>query len=109
MRRYSEFEVQAHAYWCLMAAFPLVRGEYKFPPTEHSAGARVDLAIFDSRGNLALVIEVKKSEGSHSESQGERYSRVTGVPCMYIRGMEQAKCAPELVGAFLRENNIVIS
>ena len=66
----------------------LVRGEYKFPT------CRCDIAIFkahkDSEPVLRLVIEVKKSTEGTTTSQGERYTEALGVPCVYLRGVEDA-------------------
>lgn len=90
-KTWSEFEVQALAYSILRKnLYPdyLVRGEYKFPKS------RVDIAVFkahqDREPELKVIIEVKKSSNSRSTSQGEKYTEITGVPCVYVRGGEDA-------------------
>ncbi len=108
-RHPSEFEVQALAYWNLKKAFPIVRGEYKVKRPEFGRlGARLDIAIFDKKAQLRLIIEVKKSVRSFSTRQATRYSELTGVPCMYIRGWEQAFEAVGLVKQFIKDRGIVI-
>lgn len=90
-KQWSEFEVQALAYGILRKnLYPnyLVRGEYKFET------CRFDIAIFkahpDKEPELKVVLEIKKSPKGHSISQGERYESAAGVPCVYIRGGEEA-------------------
>jgi len=104
--KYSEFEVQALAYWRLKAVFhDNVRGEYKVKRREEGKfGARLDIVIFDNQGKMALVIEVKKSDKGYKETQGIRYAELTGCPYMYIRGIEQADNAVELVTKKLEYN-----
>jgi len=91
-KQWSEFEVQALAYGILRKnLYPeyLVRGEYKFDK------CRVDIAIFKahkdfSEPTLKVVIEVKKSSTGTTVSQGNRYSDELQVPCIYIRGGDEA-------------------
>jgi hypothetical protein len=101
-KQWSEFEVQALAYGILRKnLYPnyLVRGEYKFET------CRFDIAIFkankDSEPTLKVVLEVKKSPKGKTTSQGERYTSVAGVPCIYIRGGEDAYKVLELVHPYL--------
>lgn len=100
--KWSEFEVQSLAFSILRKnLYPdfLVRGEYKFPT------CRVDIAIFksfpDKEPELVLVVEVKKSSEGTSTAQGERYTHVTGVPCVYVRGAQDAYKVVELVTPYL--------
>lgn len=99
---WSEFEVQALAFSILRKnLYPeyLVRGEYKFP------GCRVDIAIFkahkDKEPELKLIVEIKKNPMSYATSQGERYTHLTGVPCVYVRGGQEAYKVVELVQPYL--------
>lgn len=99
---WSEFEVQALAFGILRKnLYPeyLVRGEYKFPT------ARVDIAIFkahkDQEPELKLVIEIKKSPHGTKTTQGERYEHITGVPCVYIRGGDEAYKVLEKIKDYL--------
>lgn len=101
-QRWSEFEVQSLAYGILRKhLYPdfLVRGEYNFP------GCRVDIAIFrahkDKDPELLLVIEVKKSAKSTTISQGARYSTFLNVPCIYVRGVDDAYKIMEHVHPYL--------
>lgn len=101
-KTWSEFEVQSLAYSILRKnLYPnyLVRGEYKFP------NCRVDIAIFKSipegEPELCLILEVKKSPNGTSTTQAERYTHITGVPCVYIRGASDAYKVVEIVQPFL--------
>lgn len=104
-KQWSEFEVQALAYGILRKnLYPeyLVRGEYKFDR------CRVDIAIFkttEDRENpiLKCVVEIKKSSTGYATAQGMRYEEELGVPCIYIRGGEEAYQVLEKVGAVLRD------
>jgi len=101
--QWSEFEVQSLAYGILRKnLYPnyLVRGEYKFPK------CRIDIAIFkctEDRANpeLKCVVEIKKSSNGTSENQGLRYEDLLGVPCIYIRGGQEAYKILEKVTPFL--------
>jgi hypothetical protein len=104
----SEFEVQALAYWNLKKFFPHVRGEYKIPKDGDTPGARFDIAIFDSKKELRLVLEVKKNPNGTATAQGERYAALVGVPCLYVRGMNGAYNVVRQVYQFLKENNMNI-
>lgn len=101
-KQWSEFEVQALAFSILRKnLYPeyLVRGEYKFPKS------RADIAIFkahkDQEPELKLIVEVKKSPNGTATAQGERYTSITGVPCVYVRGGEEAYKVLELVHDYL--------
>jgi hypothetical protein len=101
-KQWTEFEVQSLAYGLLRKnLYPdyLVRGEYKFP------GCRVDIAIFkahkDKEPELKLVVEVKKSERSSSETQKIKYEALLNVPCIYVRGGEDAYKIVEMVQPYL--------
>ena len=115
-KKVTEFEVQALVYQLLQTALsPLhyvVRGEYKFSvslSTGARAGAkrgcRPDLAVFQIRvgldPRLLCVLEVKKSAVGRSTKQGERYSDLLEVPCLYIRGLAQAKQVVALIQKYL--------
>lgn len=100
--QWSEFEVQSLAFSILRKnLYPdyLVRGEYKFP------GCRVDIAIFkahkDREPELKAIVEVKKTQNGVSENQGQRYTHLTGVPCIYCRGADDAYKIIEKVQEFL--------
>lgn len=101
-KQWSEFEVQSLAYSILRKnLYPdyLVRGEYKFET------CRFDIAVFkahpDQEPELKLVIEVKKSPTGWTTAQASRYSDVAKVPCIYIRGGEQAYKVVEMVQPYL--------
>jgi hypothetical protein len=108
--RPSEFEVQALAYWNLKQIYPKIRGEYKIKKDIEKGlrGARFDIVIFDSLGDMKLIIEVKKTSYQGRIKQGCRYTELTGIPCIYIRGMTNAKNAVDIVNKYLVENNIII-
>ena len=93
----SEFVVQAVVYWKLKAVYPIVRGEYKIPPTPGLPGCRLDVAVFDEGHNLLFSVEVKKNPNGYATAQGNRYEKLTGKPCYYIRGMEQAENVVSIV------------
>lgn len=101
--KWTEFEVQSLAFGILRKnLYPhyLVRGEYKFPKM------RADIAIFKAMPNgqepeLKLIIEIKKSAIGTSETQGMRYSEILGVPCVYIRGGEEAYKIMEKIQEYL--------
>lgn len=104
---WTEFEVQSLAYSILRKSlYPkyLVRGEYLFKEQDKKS-SRVDIAIFkahlDREPELVLVIEIKKGIHGVSTRQGERYSSHLGVPCIYIRGQDDAYKALKLVSEYL--------
>ena len=101
-KQWSEFEVQSLAYGILRKQlYPsyFVRGEYKFDK------CRVDIAIFKPQEEgdpiLKCVVEVKKSAIGGSTRQGERYENLLGVPCVYVRGGEDAYKILSLVEQYL--------
>lgn len=90
-KQWTEFEVQTLAFGILRKnLYPkyLVRGEYKFP------GCRADIAIFeahkDKEPTLKLIVEIKKNPLGTTIGQKIRYEALLGVPCIYIRGGEEA-------------------
>ena len=98
----SEFEVQSLAFGILRKnLYPeyLIRGEYKFTKM------RADIAIFkahpDKEPELILIVEVKKSSNGTVVSQGNRYEDLAGVPCVYVRGYNDAYKVLELVAPYL--------
>ena len=98
----SEFEVQSLAFGILRKnLYPayLIRGEYKFTKM------RADIAIFkahkDKEPELVLIIEVKKNPDGTTTAQANRYQYLTGVPCIYIRGYDDAYKVLELVAPYL--------
>ena len=106
--QWSEFEVQALAYSILRKhLYPtyLVRGEYQFPQ------CRIDIAIFkpsksDESGNkgpvLVCVVEVKKTaDGYDYSNQKQRYEKLLGVPCIYVKGGKEAYDILALVSSYL--------
>ena len=115
---YSEFEVQAIAYGILRKnLYPkfIVRGEYSFNRDMEDErfplsgqGCRIDIAIFlpgkDKKPpKPILLVEVKKGTKSISDTQGKKYTALLGVPCVYIRGKEDAYNALEIVQPFLTQ------
>lgn len=101
-KMWSEFEVQALAFGILRKQlYPtyLVRGEYKFEK------CRIDIAIFkahkDAEPELKCVVEVKKTANGTSFSQGERYTNELKVPCIYIRGPDDAYNVMDKVTPYL--------
>jgi len=101
-KMWSEFEVQSLAFGILRKQlYPtyLVRGEYKFEK------CRVDIAIFksypDKEPELKCVVEVKKTANGVSFAQGERYTDELKVPCVYVRGIEDAYKVMEKVTPYL--------
>jgi hypothetical protein len=101
-KQWSEFEVQALAYGILRKnLYPnfLVRGEYKFDK------CRADIAIFrafkDTDPELVLVVEVKKNPAGTATAQGIRYEELLGVPCVYIRGGDEAYKVLNAVAPYL--------
>lgn len=100
--QWSEFEVQSLAFGILRKnLYPnyLVRGEYKFPK------CRVDIAIFkahkDQEPELKLIVEVKKISTGTGTGQQMRYEEITGVPCIYVRGGDDAYNVMKLVAPYL--------
>lgn len=99
----SEFEVQSLAFGILRKhLYPayLVRGEYKFPKM------RADIAIFkatEDKDNpeLKLIVEVKKNPLGTGISQKIRYEGLLDVPCIYVRGYDDAYKVLSLVEEFL--------
>lgn len=90
-QQWTEFEVQSLAYGILRKhLYPgyLVRGEYKFP------NCRTDIAVFkahkDQEPELMFVVEIKKNPSGAATAQGERYEDLLNVPCIYIRGVDEA-------------------
>jgi hypothetical protein len=101
-KQWSEFEVQSLAFGILRKnLYPnyLVRGEYKFPKM------RADIAIFkahpDKEPELMLIVEVKKISTGTGTGQQVRYEAITGVPCVYVRGGEDAYNVMSLVAPHL--------
>lgn len=97
----SEFEVQSLAYNKLRGAFPRVRGEYKHPEAK---GCRFDLAVFDIDDTLLCVVEIKRNVSKRQRTgvkQKSRYEEATGVPCVMIRGYQEASEVVERVKAIL--------
>ena len=116
---YSEFEVQAIAYGILRKnLYPkfITRGEYFFPRDMDdprfplsATGCKIDIAIFlpgidKTPPKPVLLIEVKKGEKSISSTQGDRYAALLGVPCVYIRGKDDAYRALEIVQPYLAQH-----
>lgn len=113
---WSEFEVQSLAYSILRKQlYPdfVVRGEFSFPRNPNdpvyplsSKGSRIDICIFSPWKDKeppkpVLLIEVKKGDHSQSTTQGERYSQLIGVPCIYVRGQKDAYNVLDLVRPYL--------
>lgn len=98
----TEFEVQSLAFGILRKnLYPeyLIRGEYKFTKM------RADIAIFkahlDKEPELKLILEVKKNPNGEYTAQGERYTSLTGIPCLYIRGYNDAYKVLEIISPYL--------
>lgn len=109
-QKISEFEVQALAYWELKRHFPIVRGEYKVAKDKGSGqrGARLDIAIFNSNEEMKLIIEVKRANKGTTTRQSLRYAELTGVPCIYIRGLQDAENAVDIVNQYMRDHDLRI-
>lgn len=99
-----ESEIQFVAYSKLKPVFPSAVMEYRIPKVNGVRGARLDIAIFDESDNLILIVEVKRSIKSRSTLQGERYTKLTGVPCIYIRGLQQAEISDRIVKDYLNQS-----
>jgi hypothetical protein len=101
-KQWTEFEVQSLAFGILRKnLYPsyLIRGEYKFDK------CRIDIAIFKpvegSDPELKCVVEVKKNPTGTTTSQKTRYESLLGVPCVYVRGGEDAYNVLALVEPYL--------
>ena len=92
----TEFEVHSEAYFNLKNTFKNVRGEFHFKKDGVQA-ARFDIVILNDSNELEFIVEVKKSASSKSKTQLYKYEYLTGKPVMYIKGMEAALKASELV------------
>lgn len=87
---FSEFEVQAEAYFRLREHFN-VRGSYRFV-SESGKHCIVDLVIFNEKNEPILILEIKKSsEIRPNTEQVKRYGGAAKCPAVYICGMEEAK------------------
>lgn len=77
----------------------IFRTEFKIKrPAPNIRGARLDLVVIDpATKRLVLILEVKRRAYSKSWKQGARYSSLTGVPVIYLKGMIEAECAVERV------------
>lgn len=114
---HTEFEVQAEAYNLLKQSGFLVRGEYAYYDPDFvyyrrgekriGRGARFDLVILDCMGDVILIIEVKKTRREYSSStiRGDKYQKMTGKKCIYIRGMQEAKDVVSIVEKTLDLND----
>lgn len=110
MYKPSEFEIQAEAYHNIKEVYPKTRGEYLIKKDKANGirGARFDIVIFDAIGEMKLIIEVKRFPYGERETQGKRYTELTGVPCIYLRGMKDAENAVNIINTYLEENGITI-
>lgn len=100
----SEFEIQAEAYLRLKERWN-VRGEYHYRVNGKRA-ARFDIAILSPSGTLRLIVEVKRRNRQRSWAQAERYGAMTGLPVLYIRGMDQAREAVSVVCDYLASSHL---
>lgn len=96
-KQWTDFEVQALAYSILRKnLYPtyLVRGDYKFN------ACRVGIAVFkahkDKEPELMVIVQIKKNM-----SQADQYSKILGVPTVYIRGGDEAYNIVSLVQPYL--------
>lgn len=94
-QEWTEFEVHSLAYGILRKnLFPgyLVRGEHRFSGKEKDCVPDISVwkAHKDKDPELKFVIEVKKNPNGEGTSQQERYEDILGVPCVYIRGTDEA-------------------
>lgn len=127
-KKYSHFEVHSEAFHNLKKQWSCyVRGEVLFKNDQmvpyfgrtrkSYRNARFDIAIFNPDESLKLVIEIKPTknggripQGKQAPKQGDFYKRLTnGVPCLYIRGMNEAMNATKIVNDFLGLNLFPIS
>ena len=94
---WTEFEVHSLAYGILRKnLFPgyLVRGEHRFSGGGIVPDCVPDISVWkafpDKDPALRFVIEVKKSPNGHGTAQELKYEEALGVPCVYIRGKDEA-------------------
>lgn len=107
----TEFEMQSLVFANLRTEYPIVRGEYCLPVTENRSHKilRFDIAIFNSKKELQLIIEIKRNNKNPKRiTQVERYSDLSKVPCMLLIGMKEAFHVRKLVREFLEKNQVVI-
>ena len=103
-KKYTEFEVQTTAYNNLLNAGYNIRGEFRYwygGINNNDKSAIFDIAIFDEENKLTLIIEVKRSDKTTSIRQAERYTDITGVKTIYVRGMDDAIKIVEIVEQIL--------
>ena len=91
-KKYSEFEIQTIAYSNLINAGYNVRGEYRYwyKDNEKIKSAIFDIAVFNENHELILIIEVKRSDKTSSIRQAERYTKISGIKTIYVRGIADA-------------------
>lgn len=95
--QYSEFEIQAEAYYQLRTKLENVRGEYQLPRRMGYGSGRADIVILDqNKEKILLIIEVKKSN-KKNEYQHALYGNLVDCPIIYIHGMAEARDAFEIV------------
>lgn len=95
----TEFELQATGYILLLNGLKpyglSVRGNWTWPVKDDRRRRLLkpvfDLAVYRPEDDaLLLTVEYKRSAGSSSSYQGDRYEAITGLPCIYVRGPEAA-------------------
>jgi hypothetical protein len=99
-KQFSEFEIQAEAYYRLKQVYPIVRGELYHKDPEGYRDAQFDIVVKDENGLFIAVIEVKrrlKGKLEHQMKQIKHYERLAKCPVILVRGMEQAKNVVEMV------------
>lgn len=90
----SEFEIQALIYTFLLSLQLKVRGEVRC--TVGGVKARFDIVVFDERGNVSYVVEVKPGRGKRwrdhwlESAQHKLYSECP-VPVLMVCGDSQAR------------------
>lgn len=89
--RFTEFEIQAEAYFRLRMVFSSVRGEYRFKDKNDRTHI-FDLVILGKKNEPIIIIEVKRALRKRTTSnQHIRYANAANCPVIYVQGMEEAK------------------
>jgi len=106
---FSEFEIQAEAYYRLKEVYPIVRGEFYCKDPDGYRDAQFDILIKDKNKVFIAVIEVKrrlKGKPEYQMKQIKHYERLAKCPLVLIRGMEQAKNVVEILHNRLNEEPV---
>lgn len=112
MRKHSEFEVQAVAYFKLLKEYSQthsIRGEYRFW-SEDGSSCRLDIAILTkNEDEIRLIVTTKRRKSDRPIAKLSRINRqaeLTSCPVVVIQGMHQALHAVEIVQQYLKDNSL---